>query len=75
LLAEACLEAGRLDELLGALTEALAVADEHENHNFEAETYRLKGDLLLRQHDSNAAEAQKCFERAADIARRQSAKS
>jgi predicted ATPase len=31
--------------------------------------------LLLRQGDSNAAEARKCFERAIEIARKQSAKS
>ena len=37
--------------------------------------HRLKGELLLRQDDSNAAQAQNCFERAVEIARRQSAKS
>jgi predicted ATPase len=31
--------------------------------------------LLLKQDDSNAAEAQSCFERAIEIARNQSAKS
>src|SRR6266851_10374094 len=35
----------------------------------------LKGELLLRRDDSNAAEAQICFERAIEIARKQSAKS
>jgi predicted ATPase len=75
LLAEACLEAGRLDDGLSALTEALAVADEHEIRHCEAEMHRLKGELLLKQDDSNAAEAQRCFERAIEIARKQSAKS
>jgi predicted ATPase len=75
LLAEACGEAGRLDEGLSALTEALASADEHENRHYEAEMHRLKGELLLKQDDSNAAAAQNCFERAVEIARRQSAKS
>ena len=37
--------------------------------------HRLKGELLLRQDDSNAAEAQSCFQRAIEIARKQSAKS
>jgi predicted negative regulator of RcsB-dependent stress response len=46
------------------LTEALATAEEHENRNYEAEMYRLKGELLLRQDHSKAAEAQSCFERA-----------
>jgi predicted ATPase len=64
LLAEACIEAGRLDEGLSALTPTLG-----------AEMYRLKGELLLNQDNSNATEAQSCFERAIGIARKQSAKS
>jgi predicted ATPase len=75
LLAEACMETGRLDDGLSALTEALAAADEHENRHHEAEIHRLKGELLLRQDDSNAAEAQSCFQRAIEIARNQNAKS
>jgi predicted ATPase/class 3 adenylate cyclase len=75
LLAEVCGETGRLDEGLSALTEALAIAEEHGNRHYEAETHRLRGELLLKQDDSNAAEAQDCFERAVEIARKQSAKS
>jgi predicted ATPase len=41
----------------------------------EAEVYRLKGELLLRGDNLDPAEAQSCFERAIEIARRQSAKS
>ena len=69
------METDRRDEGLSALTEALVVADEHENRVFEAEAHRLKGELLLRQNDSNAAEARGCYERAIEIARKQSAKS
>src|SRR5580693_2662142 len=47
----------------------------HENRIYEAEMYRLKGELLLQQKDSSAAEAQRCFERAIAIARTQSATS
>jgi predicted ATPase len=61
LLAEACMETGRLDDGLSAVTEALAAADEHEIRFYNAETHRLKGELLLRQNDSNAAEAQSCM--------------
>jgi predicted ATPase len=75
LLAEACMETGRFDDGLSALMEALAAVDEHENRFYEAETYRLKGELLLKQDDTNTAEAQSCFERAIEIARKQSAKS
>jgi predicted ATPase len=74
-LAEACKETGRLDEGLGALTKALAVADEHEIGFSKAEIYRLKGELLLKQNDSNRAEAQSSFELAIEVARTQSAKS
>jgi predicted ATPase len=75
LLAEAYMETGRLDDGLNALTEALAAADEHENRHYEAEIHRLRGELLLKQDDSNAAEARSCFERAIEIARRQSSES
>jgi predicted ATPase len=94
LLAEACMKTVRLDDGLSALMEALAAADEHENRFYEPETYRLMGESLLRQGQSDmrtsqtrplgstsfrlvpdAAEAQKCFERAIEIARNQSAKS
>jgi predicted ATPase len=37
--------------------------------------YRLKGELLPRQDDPNAAEGQNCFQRAIEIARKQSTKS
>ena len=75
LLAHACMKTGRLDDGLSALTAALAAADEQGNRHYEAETHRLKGELLLKQDDSNRAEAQDCFERAIAIARKQSAKS
>jgi predicted ATPase len=75
LLAEAYMETGRLDEGLSALTEALAAADEHKNRQYEAEMHRLKGELLLTQDESNAPEAQRCFRRAVEIARKQGAKS
>jgi predicted ATPase/DNA-binding winged helix-turn-helix (wHTH) protein len=75
LLAEAWTKTGRFDDGLNALTEALAAADEREIRFYEAETHRLKGELLSKRDDSNAAQAQSCFERAIEIARAQSAKS
>jgi predicted ATPase len=75
LLAEVCMETGRPDDGLGALREALVAAYEHENRNYEAELYRLKGELLLRQNGSNTAEAQSCLERAIVIAHTQGVKS
>jgi predicted ATPase len=75
MLAESYTETGRLDDGLDALMEAQTAADERENRVSEAEIHRLKGELLLRQDDPTVAEAQSCFERAIDIARKQSTKS
>jgi predicted ATPase len=74
-LAEAYMGAGRFDDGLSALTEALADVAQREEGLAVAELYRLKGELVLRQNDLNAAEAQECFERAIAIAQKQSAKS
>jgi predicted ATPase len=75
MLAEANLAAGRLNDAQDALTEALAIADQHQELSTEPEIYRLRGEPILRQEDSNIAEAKRCFERAIEIARKQSAKS
>jgi len=75
LLAEAYVETGRLDDGFSALAEAQAVADKNEEREHEAEIHRLKGELLLRRDESDAAEAQGCFQLAIKVARKQSAKS
>jgi predicted ATPase len=75
LLTQANIETGLLDDGLSALNEALAAADKREDRSGEPEIHRLKGELLLRQNHSNAAKALSCFQRAIEIARKQSAKS
>jgi len=75
LLAEACIESGRLKHGQSVLAEAQAFANETEWRAYDAEISRLKGELLLKQGDSNAEEAQSCFQHAIEIARNQSAKS
>ena len=75
LLAETCRKTGRIDYGLNVVTAALAAADEQEFRCYEPEIHRLKGEPLLKQDDSKVAEAQSCFERAIEIARKQSAKS
>jgi adenylate cyclase len=72
--AKAYSEVGRLDEALSTLEEALAEADQNEERKNLAERLRLKGELLLRQSGTHAAEARTCFERAIEIARSQGAK-
>jgi predicted ATPase len=42
---------------------------------YEAELYRINGELLLRQAVPDEDQAETCFERAVDVARSQSAKS
>jgi predicted ATPase len=73
LLAEACEGASRIDDGLSTLADALAVVDK--NRGPETEIHRLRGELLLKQNNSNVAEAQNCFERSIEIARSRSAKS
>ena len=49
--------------------------EQHEDRWWEAEIVRLRGVLLLRQLGTQQAEAEACFQRALDVARRQEAKS
>src|SRR5207245_4025813 len=42
---------------------------------YEAELYRLKGELLLQHATGGSDEAETCFQQALDVARRQEAKS
>jgi predicted ATPase len=77
-LAEACVPAGQLDEGLRLVTEALERAQQSGERAWEAELYRLKGELLVHaeggvQHA--AVPAEECFHQALSVARRQQAKS
>jgi predicted ATPase len=76
LLAGAHTTVGQTAEGLDAIAEALALVASTNERFYEAEIYRLKGELLLKHSGSNtAAEAESCFRRALDISRVQSAKS
>ncbi len=75
MLAEACMDAGRIDDGLEALAKALCAADRYEEREHEAHIHQLKGELLLKLPAADTAEAQRCFEYAIAIARKQSAKS
>ena len=48
---------------------------ETEEHYYEVELYRLKGELLLQQSQANHAESEAAFHTALEVARHQSAKS
>jgi predicted ATPase len=75
LLAEAHGKAGQADEGLRVLAEALTAVHTTGERQHEAELYRLKGELLLKQDVPEAQEAESCFRQAVDVARQQQAKS
>jgi predicted ATPase len=82
LLAEAYGQEGQVAAGLTVLTEAMALVDKTSERWWEAEMYRLKGELLLRSgvrelemRMPHAEAAAACFRQAIDIARHQQAKS
>jgi predicted ATPase len=74
LLGEACGATGQIAEGLSLLAEALAFAEQYGERFFEAEIYRLRGELLLKSEAPQAA-AEECFHQAIKVAQRQQAKS
>jgi predicted ATPase len=79
LLAEVYGQMGQAEEGLGILAEALAVVDNTEERFYEAELYRLKGELTLQSSvqglESRVKKAEECLLNAIEIANRQQAKS
>jgi predicted ATPase len=75
LLAEAHGKVRQTGAGLAVLAEALTVAHEHGEHHYEAELYRLKGELLLRQAIPDEQQTEVCFHQALEISRHQEAKS
>jgi predicted ATPase len=75
LLAQVCKTTGLVDEGLEALNEAFTIIAKSAEGFYEAELYRLKGELLLlRDGDTAMTQAHTCFRRAIEIARNQRAK-
>ena len=75
LLAEVYDHLGHPDDGLQALAEAHTLVEQQEERWWEAEIYRLRGVLLLRQTVAQPEEAEAWLRRALDVARRQEAKS
>jgi predicted ATPase/class 3 adenylate cyclase len=89
-LAEACSKAGQVAEGLQALAEGFAAVHQHDEHVYEAELWRVQGQLTLQKFQVSGStfqvtdlqslalnpqvEAEKCFLQAIEIARRQQAK-
>jgi predicted ATPase len=79
-MAEIQCKAGQADEALSVLGEAIEMCTRRGERVYEAELYRLKGEMTLQScggHPTSAVEreAESCFEKAIEIARAQSAKS
>ncbi len=73
-MAEALGQVGQAEDGLDLLDEALAFIDKTSERFWEAEVYRLKGELLLMRSAKNRAAADAAFNQAIAIARRQEAK-
>ncbi|MFB3086737.1 MAG: AAA family ATPase [Acidiferrobacterales bacterium] len=75
LLAEGYGQTEKTEEGLSALAEAMSLIEKIGERTWEAEIHRLKGELLLMRSVKNQPEAERCFNRAIEIARQKSAKS
>jgi adenylate cyclase len=71
-LADVCSRNGLPDEGLATVKEALTRSEK--TPHFQAELYRLKGELMLLKGTHNEAEAERYLRQAIDIARRQAAR-
>jgi len=73
LLAETLMKLGRLDEAWALLEEATTMVSNNGEGCYEAELYRLKGELLLKK--DKRVEGEQCLKRSLAIAESQKAKS
>ncbi len=74
LLAQVCRQAGRAEEGLACIDEALSEARTHNERWWDAELHRLRGEFLL-MHGADASDAEAALLRAIEIARSQQARS
>ncbi len=73
-LADGYYAAGKIDDALAALAEALAWVDRNDEHHWQAEVHRLEGQLLLAR-DPTEPRAEELFRKSLDVARERRAKS
>ena len=70
-LAEAEARAGDVDRALAILDEALATAERTGHRAFEAETHRVRGEMLLKRNPANPAAAEEALQTAKAVAKEQ----
>jgi class 3 adenylate cyclase/predicted ATPase len=75
LLAESYGKTGQATAGLNVVREAMAVTQQTNSCYYDAELYRIRGELLLTQSAAEEKQAEACFQEALKIARNQSAKS
>src|SRR4029077_15063710 len=74
-LARAHAELGQFEEAWRCIGEAMTTTETTKETWFEAEVYRVAGEIALMSPEPDAAKAEACFERALAVARQQQAKS
>jgi predicted ATPase len=74
-LAKAHAELGKFVEAWRCIDEATRAVETTKETMFEAELYRIAGEIALRSPEPDAAKAEACFERALAVSREQQAKS
>ena len=72
-LAEVYASSGQVQQGLRTLDEAIALVEENGERHWEAELYRLRGEMLLQE--GHQAEAEASFQKALQIARQKDARS
>jgi class 3 adenylate cyclase/predicted ATPase/predicted RNA-binding Zn-ribbon protein involved in translation (DUF1610 family) len=75
LIADRQRQAGRLDAALDTLDHATREMNEQQLHFYEAETARLRGQILLEQSADHASEAERLFREAIAVATAQASRS
>jgi predicted ATPase len=73
-LGAAYVQTGRFDDARKALNEGLAIAEKNDERCQDAELHRLSGELLLAESPDQVVDAEDCFRRAIESARRQASK-
>jgi predicted ATPase len=66
---------GQLDDAGRSVDEATTVIERTKETWFEADVYRIAGEVALKSPQPDVARAEACFERALSVARKQQAKS
>jgi predicted ATPase len=75
LLAELEAEAGEIDDAVGTIDRALAETERTGQRTFEAETHRLRGEILLKHDPANPEPAEEAILTATAVGQRQKARS